>query len=118
MPEGWDQQQSSWGKNKMTTEQTLVGTWTLDSDHSRVGFSARHAMVSKIRGAFNGVTGTLAVSEEGWDASQVTVSVDVKSIDTRNADRDAHLCGPDFFDVEQFPTMEFVSASIFCCFSF
>lgn len=96
----------------MTTEQSLVGNWTLDSDHSRIGFSARHAMVSKIRGAFNDVTGTLVVSEDGWDASKVTVSVDVNSIDTRNADRDAHLRGADFFDVEQYPTMEFVSESI------
>lgn len=96
----------------MTTEQQLVGTWTLDSDHSRVGFSVRHAMVSKIRGAFNTVTGSLEVAPQGWSDSQVRVSVDVKSIDTRNADRDAHLRGPDFFDADQYPSMEFVSENI------
>lgn len=84
------------------------GRYVLDPAHSRVGFSVRHAMVTKVRGAFSGVTGTGVVGEDG--SGSLEVVVDVASIDTRNADRDAHLRSGDFFDVERFPSMVFVAS--------
>jgi polyisoprenoid-binding protein YceI len=89
----------------------LTGTYTLDPTHSRVGFSARHAMVTKVRGAFNDVDGTLQLDGAEPSRSSATVTIQVASIDTRNADRDAHLRGADFFAVEEFPTITFVSTA-------
>lgn len=96
----------------MTTLSDLAGTWTLDAAHSRIGFAARHAMVTKVRGAFTDVSGTLLLHPEGLEQSHVEVLVDVASIDTRNEDRDAHLRAKDFFDVAEFPQMAFRSTSI------
>jgi polyisoprenoid-binding protein YceI len=85
------------------------GTFTLDPSHSRVGFSVRHVMVSKVRGAFNSYTGTGSVNK---GVATLNVDIDVASIDTRNADRDGHLQSPDFFDSASYPKITFVSTSI------
>jgi polyisoprenoid-binding protein YceI len=90
---------------------TLTGSYSLDPTHSRVGFSARHAMVTKVRGAFNDVDGTLQLDGTDPSRSAANVTIQVASIDTRNADRDAHLRGSDFFSVEEFPTITFVSTA-------
>ena len=82
-----------------------VGTYVLDPSHSRLGFSVRHAMVTKVRGAFSGVTGTGVASEDG--SGMIDVVIDASTIDTRSADRDAHLKSGDFFDVENFPDLTF-----------
>ncbi len=86
--------------------------WNIDTAHTSVGFVARHLGLSKVRGQFARFRGEV----EG-DPSDVTTAagwleVDVESIDTRNADRDAHLKSADFFDVEKFPTMRFASKRI------
>lgn len=94
------------------TDQTLDGTWTIDPSHTRVGFSSRHAMVTRVRGAFNAVTGRVVIDAAQPDRSTVVVEVDMASIDTRNADRDFHLRSADFFDVENYPTMTFESEQI------
>lgn len=86
----------------------VPGTYTLDSSHTSVGFVARHMMVTKVRGTFEGVTGSLVVGED-HTAPQLDVTVDVNSISTRDDQRDAHLRSADFFDVEGFPTMHFVA---------
>jgi len=80
------------------------GTWTVDPSHSTVGFVARHLMVSKVRGRFTSFTGTVHVPENPLDAT-LEASVDMASVDTGDAGRDAHLRNADFFDVEVFPTM-------------
>lgn len=96
----------------LALESQFVGNWIIDPDHSRVGFSARHAMVTKVRGAFNDVSGEVHIDSQEWSQSSARVSIDVNSIDTRNADRDSHLRNGDFFDAANYPTIDFVSTSI------
>ncbi|WP_370646083.1 YceI family protein [Brachybacterium sp. ACRRE] len=90
----------------------LTGTWTVDPDHSRIGFSSRHAMVTKVRGAFNDVAGTIVFDEEDHNRSHVEVTVQMASIDTRSSARDEHLRSADFFDVETHPEMMFRSSRV------
>jgi polyisoprenoid-binding protein YceI len=89
----------------------LAGTYTLDPSHTRIGFVARHAMVTKVRGSFNEFEGT-ASTEAGLQNAAINLTVQVASVDTRSADRDAHLKSADFFDVENFPTLDFKSTAI------
>ncbi|GAB3939784.1 YceI family protein [Corynebacterium tapiri] len=85
------------------------GTYELDPTHTRIGFVARHAMITKVRGAFNDWTADIAVD---GDNSAIKVVIKTDSIDTRNADRDGHVKGEDFFDVEKYPEMTFESTSV------
>lgn len=85
-----------------------AGTWILDPAHSEVTFSVRHMMISKVRGTFGVKSATLVAPENPLEAT-VTATVDVASIDTKDENRDAHLRSADFFDTEEYPTMEFVS---------
>jgi polyisoprenoid-binding protein YceI len=87
------------------------GTWNIDGTHSSVGFSVRHLMISKVRGSFKTVSGSVTVPEDRL-ATKLNVSIDMASIDTGDAGRDAHLHGNDFLDVAGFPTMTFASTSI------
>jgi polyisoprenoid-binding protein YceI len=89
-----------------------TGTWTIDPTHSVIGFSVRHAMVAKVRGRFGAFSGTLTVDGANPAASTAELTIESASIDTQTADRDAHLKSPDFLDVEQFPTLTFVSTGI------
>ncbi|HEY5155757.1 MAG TPA: YceI family protein [Acidimicrobiales bacterium] len=89
----------------------LAGTWTIDPVHSEVGFSVRHMMVSKVRGKFTSFSGEIVTGENPLD-SVVTAEVDLTSIDTGNEDRDNHVRGADFFDVEAHQTMTYRSTGI------
>ncbi|MFV2121260.1 YceI family protein [Streptomyces sp. Act-28] len=89
----------------------LTGTYTIDAAHSTIGFTARHAMVTNVRGAFTDHEGTLVLDGANPSASSASLDIRMASIDTGNADRDGHLRGADFFDVEQFPEMTFRSTS-------
>lgn len=89
-----------------------AGTWRLDPGHTRIGFNARHAMVTKVRGAFNEVEGTVNVDVEDIGKSTVEILVKVASVDTRNADRDQHLRTNDFFDAPTYPNIVFRSTRI------
>ncbi|WP_130864569.1 YceI family protein [Acidipropionibacterium timonense] len=95
----------------MTDITAVNGTFTLDASHSRLGFVTRHAMVTKVRGAFEDFSGT--ASGNGTDPSSVKVEVTAQaaSFTTGSADRDAHVKSADFLDVEQYPTVTFSSTS-------
>lgn len=95
-----------------TNFSTLTGTYTLDVAHSRLGFVARHAMVTKVRGAFNAFEGTAVIDGDDPSKSSVEITIDVNSVDTRNEQRDGHLRTNDFFDIERFPKITFLSSSI------
>jgi len=95
-----------------TAPSTATGTYTIDPSHSRIGFVARHAMVTKVRGSFNEFTGTGFFDAENPAASHLELTIEAASIDTRNADRDGHLRSNDFFDMEQFPQITFVSTAV------
>ncbi|HUP69080.1 MAG TPA: YceI family protein [Acidimicrobiales bacterium] len=87
-----------------------AGTWTIDQSHSAVEFSVRH-LVGKVRGQFKSFSGTLTVGEDPL-ASSVEASIDLASVDTGDEKRDAHLRSPDFFDVENNPSMAFRSTEV------
>jgi polyisoprenoid-binding protein YceI len=90
---------------------SLTGTYTIDPAHSQIGFGARHAMVTKVRGQFNEFSGTGFYSAENPADSKLEVTIQAKSIDTRNADRDTHLRSNDFFSMDEFPLITFASTS-------
>ena len=88
-----------------------AGTYQLDPAHKRVAFSARHMMVSKVRGEFTDATATITIGEDPLQ-SGVTATIGTASINTSQEDRDGHLRSGDFLDVEKFPTMEYRSTGI------
>ncbi len=87
----------------------LTGTYALDPTHTRIGFVARRAMVTKVRGAFNEFEGAASLDFDDVTRSTASVTITAASIDTRQAQRDAHLRSNDFLAMEEFPTIEFVS---------
>jgi polyisoprenoid-binding protein YceI len=91
---------------------TLTGQYELDPSHTRIGFVARHAMVTKVRGGFNDFTGTIHIDGEEPSKSTATVTIKSHSIDTRNADRDAHLRSNDFLQMDEYPELTFVSTAV------
>ncbi len=102
----------------ITTSNTLAGSaglsgnYSIDPTHSRIGFVARHAMVTKVRGSFNEFAGTGTLNTEDLQQSNLKLVIQAASIDTRNADRDGHLRGNDFFDMETYPEIKFESTQV------
>jgi len=96
----------------LTAPATLTGAYAVDATHSRIGFVARHAMVTKVRGSFNEFEGAGYFDVENPANSQLRLTIQAASIDTRNADRDAHLKGNDFFDMEAYPEITFASTGV------
>jgi polyisoprenoid-binding protein YceI len=90
----------------------LTGTYTIDAGHSTLGFVARHAMVTKVRGGFNDFAGTFTVDADDPTAATAEITIEAKSIDTRNADRDAHLKSNDFFAMDEYPQLTFRSTKV------
>jgi polyisoprenoid-binding protein YceI len=95
-----------------TVLQDIAGEYTLDASHSRLGFSTRHAMVTTVRGAFKDFGGEAVIDTENPAASKVSVAIKTESVDTGVADRDGHLRSADFFDVETYPEITFVSTHV------
>ena len=84
----------------------------LDPAHTRVGFSARHAMVTKVRGQFDEFEGNAHVDTDNPANSTVAVTIQAGSVTTGQAQRDGHLKTPDFFDIENYPEIRFVSTDV------
>ena len=87
-------------------------TWDFDLSHSSVNFHVRHLMVSKVHGRFAKWGGSLVLDEQDITNSRVDVTIDVRSIDTKEDKRDAHLRSADFFDAETFPQLTFKSTAV------
>ena len=98
----------------MTNTSTLplaAGTWTADPFHSNVGFTVRHLGLSKVRGRFDGVNASVVVGDD-LTSTSVSAEIELATVSTGNADRDAHLAGSDFFNADTNPKMKFQSTSI------
>jgi polyisoprenoid-binding protein YceI len=91
---------------------TTTRTYAIDPGHSDVGFAIRHLMLTKIRGAFHGLTGTITLGESGDIPTKIEAAIDLTSVDTQESKRDDHLQGPDFFNSSENDKMTFVSTSI------
>ena len=91
-----------------------VGTsiWNIDPTHTVAEFKVRHMMISNVKGQFAKVTGALMLDDSNLASSHVEATIDATSIETRDAQRDAHLMSADFFEVEKFPSLMFKSTSI------
>ncbi len=89
-----------------------AGTWAIDTAHTNIGFSVRHAMVAKTRGSFGDFAGTFTIDGDNLAASTAELTIQVDSFDTKNADRDAHIKSADFLELEKFPTITFVSTAV------
>jgi polyisoprenoid-binding protein YceI len=95
-----------------TTNTATTTTWNIDPAHSVAEFKVKHMMISNVKGQFAKVTGTLTLDESELTNSRVEALIEAASIETRDAQRDAHLKSADFFDVEKFPTLSFKSTRI------
>jgi polyisoprenoid-binding protein YceI len=93
------------------TPTTLTADYDLDPVHSRIGFAAKHAMVTTVRGAFKTFTGEVHLDEENVANSTAKLEIDAASLDTGNEGRDTHVRNSDFLDVEKYPTITFASTS-------
>lgn len=89
-----------------------AATWTIDPEHSNIGFKVKHLMVSNVKGNFEKHSGTVEIDDKNITKSKVEVSIDTNSINTGVQKRDEHLRSADFFDVAKFPTMTFVSKKV------
>ena len=94
-----------------TAVDIIPGTWNIDASHTVVEFTARHLMVTKVRGRFTDVSGTITIADDPL-ASHVEVSIATASISTGDEKRDEHLKSPDFFDVDQYPQITFRSTAV------
>ncbi|MEI8238729.1 MAG: YceI family protein [Actinomycetota bacterium] len=92
-------------------ETLTPGVWSIDASHTNIGFTARHLVVSKVRGRFAEFDGTITIAEDRLQ-SKVEATVNAASVDTRDAGRDGHLRNADFFDTDNFPQWTLVSTGI------
>jgi len=95
-----------------TAVEDISGDYTIDTTHTRLGFSVRHAMVTTVRGQFSDFAGTAHIDTTDPARSSVSLTIKVASVDTGVADRDGHLRSADFFDVENNPELTFVSTEV------
>jgi len=95
-----------------TTSTTATRTYIIDPTHSNAHFSIRHLMIAKVRGSFSISSGAVVLPADGTIPTSITAELDAATVDTRDAQRDGHLKSPDFFDVETYPKITFVSTEI------
>jgi polyisoprenoid-binding protein YceI len=95
-----------------TSLEQTTGTWEIDPSHTRVGFSAKHAMIANVRGQFAAFSGALTLDGVSPTSSSAELTIDAASIATGNDDRDAHVRSADFLDVENYSTLTFTSTGV------
>jgi hypothetical protein len=95
----------------MSDLSAATGTWNIDPTHTTIGFTVRHAMVSKVRGKFNDFAGSFVIDGADVSKSSATLTIQAGSIDTSNADRDGHMKSAEFLDTDQFGEITFASTS-------
>jgi polyisoprenoid-binding protein YceI len=98
--------------NTLTIPRTSSTTWNIDPAHSVAEFKVKHMMISNVKGHFTKVTGALTRDESTLTNSKVEALIEAASIETRDAQRDAHLKSADFLEVETFPTLSFTSTRV------
>jgi polyisoprenoid-binding protein YceI len=91
----------------MSTTTVVATRWGIDTTHTEVQFKVKHLVISTVTGFFKKFSGSVESETEDFDGASVNFSLDVNSIDTNQADRDAHLKSPDFFAAEEYPTVDF-----------
>src|SRR5947209_4971678 len=96
--------------NAVATPQTA--TWSVDPVHSVAEFKVRHMMISNVKGQFTAISGSLTLDEADVVNSRIEATIEASSINTRDAQRDAHLKSADFLDVDHFPTLNFKSTKV------
>jgi polyisoprenoid-binding protein YceI len=94
------------------SSQDKITSWTIDANHSTFEFAVRQVVVSTIKGAFSGVSGEIHFDPENLAACSVSAVVDISTLSTHHAGRDAKILGEGFFDVEAYPTASFVSTGV------
>jgi len=95
-----------------TATQTATSTWTIDPTHSIAEFAVKHFVITTVKGRFRDLDGKLEIDEANPENSSVTANIQVASVDTNVADRDAHLRSDDFFNAEQYPLITFQSTRV------
>ena len=90
----------------------MTKKWAVDAAHSGIDFSVKHMMISRVKGSFNEFTADVEADVNDLTTAKIDFTIDVNSIDTRNADRDNHLRSADFFDIENYPAIKFTSTDI------
>ena len=96
----------------MATETQAKTTWKIDTAHSTVEFAVKHMMFTTVKGRFTDVSGTIELDDENPLAGRADIVIAASSLDTREAQRDAHLRSADFLDVEKFPSLTFRSTKL------
>jgi polyisoprenoid-binding protein YceI len=96
----------------MTTTSQSLATYAIDASHSNVEFTARHMVITKVRGRFGKFTGTLTIADGAEVPTAVSVEIETASVDTRDEQRDTHLRSGDFLETEKYPAMTFVGTKI------
>ena len=91
---------------------TAATTWNIDPAHSAAEFKVKHMMISNVKGKFTGLTGKLLLNEADVSRSSIEASIPVATLNTGDEQRDGHLKSGDFFDVEKFQTMNFISTKV------
>lgn len=89
-----------------------MNTWNIDVAHSEIGFKVKHLMIATVKGKFGVFEGSITAEDETFNNASISFSADVASLSTNNAQRDAHIHSPDFFDEAQFPKVTFVSTTV------
>src|SRR5947207_2697366 len=98
-------------QGSQSTVDITPGTWNIDASHTQVEFTARHLMVTKVRGRFSAVTGSITIADDPFE-SHVEATIGTASVSTGDEKRDGHLKSADFFNVEQYPEITFRSTAV------